>query len=72
MRVPGPDTRMALAVVGLAPAASGAATQAKGQECRPPEATQPMAGTPGVWCTEGTPRCRGYPRKTRKNRKLKP
>jgi hypothetical protein len=29
-RVPGPDSRMALAVVGVAPAASGAATRAKG------------------------------------------
>jgi alkylhydroperoxidase/carboxymuconolactone decarboxylase family protein YurZ len=30
---------------------------------------QPMTGTPGVWCTGGagrTPRCRGYPWKTRK------
>jgi hypothetical protein len=54
-RVPGPDSRMVLAVVGVAPAASGAATQAKGRECRPPEATQPMTGIPGVWCTGGVP-----------------
>jgi hypothetical protein len=45
-------------------AASGAASQAKGRG-RPPEATQPMTGTPGIWCTGGTPRCRDYPRKTR-------
>jgi hypothetical protein len=58
---------MALAVVGVAPAASGAATQAKGRECRPPKATQPMTGTPRRLVHRGYPRCRGYPRKTRKN-----
>jgi hypothetical protein len=52
---------MALAVVGVPPAAAGAATQAKERECRPPEATQPMTGTPGVWCTGGYAKKYGLP-----------